>query len=177
MERSSGKLTPGADVTPSKHLAFHFPIGIWRETVNTSKRSATTMNYRDMVRNQKSSTGFLHGRPCFPLCPDAPALRQKRKPPQTWSFINQKGALFPTSLRILYTVRGELVPAPTCPPEELSSLSPDRLPFPTGLVSEDKVDELLLRDDGEAGTDEFGVVPCEDPAEPLNAAAAAAGLQ
>lgn len=86
-------------------------------------------------------------------------------------------ALFPTSLRILYTVRGELVPAPTCPPEELSSLSPDRLPFPTGLVSEDKVDELLLRDDGEAGTDEFGVVPCEDPAEPLNAAAAAAGLQ
>ncbi|GAT29756.1 hypothetical protein RIB2604_03100890 [Aspergillus luchuensis] len=98
MERSSGKLTPGADVTPSKHLAFHFPIGIW-------------------------------------------------------------------------------LPAPTCPPEELSSLSPDRLPFPTGLVSEDKVDELLLRDDGEAGTDEFGVVPCEDPAEPLNAAAAAAGLQ
>lgn len=83
----------------------------------------------------------------------------------------------PSPLRILYTVRGELVPAPTCPPEELSSLSPDRLRFPIGLVSEDKVDELLLRDDGEAGTDEFGVVPCDDPAEPLNAAAAAAGLQ
>ncbi|PYH29833.1 uncharacterized protein BO87DRAFT_400988 [Aspergillus neoniger CBS 115656] len=154
MERSSGELTPGADVTPSKHLAIHFPIGIWRETVSTLKRSATTMVYR-----------FLHGRPCFPLYPSL------------WSFINQKGALFPTSLRILYTVRGELVPAPTCPPEELSSLSPDRLRFPIGLVSEDKVDELLLRDDGEAGTDEFGVVPCDDPAEPLNAAAAAAGLQ
>ncbi|RDH22816.1 hypothetical protein M747DRAFT_339181 [Aspergillus niger ATCC 13496] len=83
----------------------------------------------------------------------------------------------PSPLRILYTVRGGLVPAPMCPPEELSSLSPDRLSFPICLVSEDKVDELLLRDDGEAGTEEFGVVPCDDPTQPLNAAAAAAGWQ
>ncbi|GAQ44162.1 hypothetical protein AKAW_09376 [Aspergillus niger] len=155
MERSSGKLTPGADVTPSKHLAIHFPIGIWRETISCMEGHA-----------------FL-----YVLMRLHFAKKETSADPSLWSFINQKGALFPTSLRILYTVRGELVPAPTCPPEELSSLSPDRLPFPIGLVSEDKVDELLLRDDGEAGTDEFGVVPCDDPAEPLNAAAAAAGLQ
>ncbi|GKZ18311.1 hypothetical protein AbraIFM66951_000869 [Aspergillus brasiliensis] len=64
-----------------------------------------------------------------------------------------------------------------CPPEELSSLSPDRLRFPICLVSEDKVDELRLSDDGDAGTDEFGVVPCDDAMELLNAAAAAAGWQ
>ncbi|OJJ67934.1 hypothetical protein ASPBRDRAFT_199637 [Aspergillus brasiliensis CBS 101740] len=62
-----------------------------------------------------------------------------------------------------------------CPPEELSSLSPDSLRLPICLVSEDKVDELRLSDDGDAGTDEFGVVPCDDAMELLNAAAAAAG--
>ncbi|GFN20715.1 autophagocytosis associated protein (Atg3), N-terminal domain family protein [Aspergillus tubingensis] len=137
MERSSGKLTPGADVTPSKHLAIHFPIGIWRETISCMEGHA-----------------FL-----YVLMRLHFAKKETSADPSLWSFIYQK------------------VPAPTCPPEELSSLSPDRLPFPIGLVSEDKVDELLLRDDGEAGTDEFGVVPCDDPAEPLNAAAAAAGLQ
>ena len=45
------------------------------------------------------------------------------------------------------------------------------------LVSDDNVDELLLRDAGEAGTEESGLVPCGELVVLLTAAAAAVGLQ